>query len=117
MSLIRFAFTGSPTISGTICVPVGITGKCASSKILLRRSEPRGGAWMQGRYVPSLLAAIGEIIERHMGREVLAAPDLDIKPAARPRTLASPCPRCGAASLVKVEGCNKCLDCGYSKCG
>ncbi len=28
--------------------------------------DPRGGQWMNGRYVPSLLAAIGEIIERHM---------------------------------------------------
>src|SRR4029077_13330513 len=28
--------------------------------------DPRGGAWMEGKYVPSLLAAIGEVIERHM---------------------------------------------------
>ncbi|HEY8017686.1 MAG TPA: adenosylcobalamin-dependent ribonucleoside-diphosphate reductase, partial [Dongiaceae bacterium] len=28
--------------------------------------DPRGGAWMEGKYVPSLLAAIGGIIERHM---------------------------------------------------
>ena len=28
--------------------------------------DPRGGQWMEGRYVPSLLAAIGGIIERHM---------------------------------------------------
>ena len=28
--------------------------------------DPRGGAWMDGRYVPSLLAAIGDVIERHM---------------------------------------------------
>ncbi|MFN7194197.1 MAG: hypothetical protein ACK5U4_22385, partial [Rhodospirillales bacterium] len=28
--------------------------------------DPRGGQWMNGRYVPSLLAAIGEVIERHM---------------------------------------------------
>ena len=28
--------------------------------------DPRGGQWMGGRYVPSLLAAIGGIIERHM---------------------------------------------------
>jgi ribonucleoside-diphosphate reductase alpha chain len=30
--------------------------------------DPRGGQWMGGRYVPSLLAAIGEVIERHMIR-------------------------------------------------
>ena len=28
--------------------------------------DPRGGAWMEGHYVPSLLAAIGDVIERHM---------------------------------------------------
>jgi ribonucleoside-diphosphate reductase alpha chain len=28
--------------------------------------DPRGGQWMEGRYVPSLLAAIGDVIERHM---------------------------------------------------
>ena len=28
--------------------------------------DPRGGAWMDGNYVPSLLAAIGDVIERHM---------------------------------------------------
>ncbi|HTO85563.1 MAG TPA: adenosylcobalamin-dependent ribonucleoside-diphosphate reductase, partial [Methylomirabilota bacterium] len=28
--------------------------------------DPRGGSWMEGHYVPSLLAAIGEVIERHM---------------------------------------------------
>ena len=28
--------------------------------------DPQGGQWMSGRYVPSLLAAIGEVIERHL---------------------------------------------------
>ncbi len=28
--------------------------------------DPRGGAWMEGRYVPSILAAIGGVIEKHM---------------------------------------------------
>ena len=28
--------------------------------------DPRGGAWMQGKYVPSILAAIGGILEQHM---------------------------------------------------
>jgi ribonucleoside-diphosphate reductase alpha chain len=38
--------------------------------------DPQGGQWMQGRYVPSLLAAIGEVIETHMRRTgFLADPD------------------------------------------
>jgi len=28
--------------------------------------DPQGGRWVDGRYVPSLLAAIGEVIEAHM---------------------------------------------------
>ena len=30
--------------------------------------DPEGGQWMTGRYVPSLLAAIGDVIEQHMLR-------------------------------------------------
>ncbi len=36
--------------------------------------DPQGGQWMGGRYVPSLLAAIGEIIEAHMIRIGFLAP-------------------------------------------
>jgi ribonucleoside-diphosphate reductase alpha chain len=28
--------------------------------------DPQGGQWMGGRYVPSLLAAIGDVVERHL---------------------------------------------------
>jgi ribonucleoside-diphosphate reductase alpha chain len=78
--------------------------------------DPRGGAWMGGRYVPSLLAAIGDIVERHLAS--LGSPEVasQLAAVAHPFTPAS-CPQCGAARLVRVEGCNKCLDCGYSKCG
>src|SRR5690606_8704700 len=31
--------------------------------------DPRGGGWLNGRYVPSLLAAIGGVIERHLARD------------------------------------------------
>ncbi len=77
--------------------------------------DPRGGAWMQGRYVPSLLAAIGDIVERHLGglAPAEAAPRA-FEPPGRPMPS---CPQCGASALVKVEGCNNCLECGYSKCG
>ena len=83
--------------------------------------DPRGGQWMNGRYVPSLLAAIGEVIERHLveigfmgqrGPSIL--PDAQI-PAEGAR--ARFCPRCGDASFVKLEGCDSCMSCGYSKCG
>ena len=80
--------------------------------------DPRGGAWMQGKYVPSLLAAIGGVIERHMG---LAQPSLPLPGGCETVSVAAApgacCPQCGAAGLIKAEGCNNCLECGYSKCG
>ena len=35
-------------------------------EILLEMNRIRGGAWMEGRYIPSILAAIGGVIERHL---------------------------------------------------
>jgi ribonucleoside-diphosphate reductase alpha chain len=78
--------------------------------------DPRGGAWMQGRYVPSLLAAIGDIVERHLGGlgpQLVEAGGFEAA-SAKPMPQ---CPQCGASAVVKVEGCNNCLECGYSKCG
>jgi ribonucleoside-diphosphate reductase alpha chain len=84
--------------------------------------DPRGGQWMGGRYVPSLLAAIGEVIERHMieigflgGRSAFAAEAPSQIPPEGVR--ARFCPRCGDPSFVKLEGCDSCMSCGYSKCG
>jgi ribonucleoside-diphosphate reductase alpha chain len=78
--------------------------------------DPRGGAWMQGRYVPSLLAAIGDIVERHLASLGGGDAVKELAQAVHPFAPAA-CPQCGAARLVKVEGCNNCLECGYSKCG
>jgi ribonucleoside-diphosphate reductase alpha chain len=81
--------------------------------------DPRGGQWMGGRYVPSLLAAIGEVIERHMietGFMGMRQP-APRTPMPREGAPAHFCPRCGEASFVHIEGCDTCLSCGYSKCG
>lgn len=79
--------------------------------------DPRGGAWLGGRYVPSLLAAIGGIIENHLGVEASSA---SAEPPATPlatRPFAPrSCPRCGGFDLQRKEGCDACLGCGYSKC-
>ncbi len=80
--------------------------------------DPRGGQWMGGRYVPSLLAAIGGVIERHM----VEIRFLDTDPLQRfPITDRNgerrvSCPRCGGQSLMFQEGCATCLSCGFSKC-
>jgi ribonucleoside-diphosphate reductase alpha chain len=77
--------------------------------------DPRGGQWMGGRYVPSLLAAIGGVIERHMVDMSFLDPARDGFPSGgRSGTL---CPRCGSGALMFQEGCTACLNCGYSKCG
>jgi ribonucleoside-diphosphate reductase alpha chain len=82
--------------------------------------DPRGGAWLNGRYVPSLLAAIGGVIERHLGSAAAepASPPAEGVATSRPFTGASAaCPRCGGLDLVRKEGCETCFGCGYSKCG
>jgi hypothetical protein len=64
--------------------------------------DPRGGQWMGGRYVPSLLAAIGEVIERHMieiGFMGMRAPAPVQAAMPREGAPAHFCPRCGEASL------------------
>lgn len=80
--------------------------------------DPRGGQWMEGRYVPSLLAAIGGVIERHMidtgFLKEEAKPGLAL--AVNDDKRAAQCPRCGEAALIFQEGCSTCLSCGYSKC-
>jgi len=107
--------------------------------------DPRGGQWMGGRYVPSLLAAIGGVIEKHMisvgflkspGTLNEEAPKAQVmvlggSRAENPGSSADnsdksssggtaprlrQCPKCGQAGLHKQEGCDTCLDCGYSKC-
>ncbi len=85
--------------------------------------DPRGGQWMGGKYVPSLLAAIGEVIERHMIQIGFLAqdPDDDIPPldtgSSAPVGQKLPhCPKCGQPALLRIEGCETCSSCGYSKC-
>lgn len=90
--------------------------------------DPRGGQWMGGRYVPSLLAAIGDVIERHMidigflpgAKAAREEPDLVSEPAQvvnLGQAKLRHCPKCNQPSLLRSEGCDSCMSCGYSKCG
>ncbi|MBW8304080.1 MAG: adenosylcobalamin-dependent ribonucleoside-diphosphate reductase, partial [Brevundimonas sp.] len=83
--------------------------------------DPRGGGWLNGRYVPSLLAAIGGIIERHLAGDAAACMEHAVdEPAPAPTATAAAktcCPRCGSPGMVRKEGCDTCFECGYSKCG
>ncbi len=87
--------------------------------------DPRGGAWMGGKYIPSILAAIGGVIEGHLvaigfmeaGAALKADPQAEAmkEPVVKPRGPA--CPKCGQYALRMQEGCMVCGECGYSKCG
>ena len=86
--------------------------------------DPRGGAWMEGRYIPSILAAIGGVIERHLiqigfidgeGMGLKTDPRAQIAQVSGGRGKA--CSSCGSFEMRMVEGCMTCANCGYSKCG
>ena len=98
--------------------------------------DPRGGAWMGGRYIPSILAAIGGVIEQHMvAIGFIAGEGMGLKSDPYPAPEAAPaaaaptamtadgrpsgpaCPSCGAYEMSMVEGCMTCRSCGFSKCG
>lgn len=107
--------------------------------------DPQGGRWISGRYVPSLLAAIGEVIETHMRRIGFLTPaDGPVqRPIAEPMAVAEgddasglrsgpssaggdggfagrlagrSCPKCASLSFVKESGCWVCRSCGFSRC-
>ncbi|OSQ51474.1 adenosylcobalamin-dependent ribonucleoside-diphosphate reductase [Marivita geojedonensis] len=86
--------------------------------------DPRGGAWVQGKYIPSILAAIGGVIEQHMiAIGFLAGEGMGLKsdPQAQVVNLDAPrgkaCPSCGQYDMRMIEGCMTCGSCGHSKCG
>lgn len=79
--------------------------------------DPRGGEWMGGRYVPSLLAAIGGVIEKHMIDIGFLSPDADDAQKIATGSHNRFCPKCDAPGLVFQEGCQVCLNCGFAKCG
>lgn len=91
--------------------------------------DPQGGAFVNGRFAPSLLAVIGGVIERHLNMLATGGSDVKILPgvgreaadlvqvediASPPRALM--CPKCNQPTIVKSEGCNTCTSCGHSKC-
>lgn len=100
--------------------------------------EPSGGYFKKGgKFVPSLVAEIGEVVERHLqhiGMLKKEGPDehqqklIDDKKAELlekneemndegfPKG-ASLCKKCHTKAAVIMDGCLTCLNCGESKCG
>jgi len=79
-----------------------------------------GGQWINQVYVPSLVAVIGQTINRHFVKiglkEPQAVPEVEVE--ITQEMAGERCPECEHPnSLVMSEGCGKCLVCGYSNCG
>ena len=88
--------------------------------------DPRGGAWVNGKYIPSILAAIGGVLEEHMVKigfiinsdEMLSHQKGDLSKVEKlKRFKQKSCTSCGQFDLQMIEGCMTCRSCGYSKCG
>ena len=103
--------------------------------------DPQGGYFKKGgRYTPSIVAEIGDVIEQHMktiGMIESAEPDLhqqaflqakrqeyeDRQPSApKPEpdddypASAILCKKCQTRAVVNLDNCLTCLNCGESKC-
>lgn len=102
--------------------------------------DPRGGYFKKGgKYMPSLVAEIGDVIEAHMRTigllqvtelddhqkqfldqkkaemELDDATERDSQQGEFPEC-ATLCTACQTKAVIQVDGCRTCLNCGYSKC-
>ena len=101
-------------------------------------TSAKGGAFVDKRFRPSIVAAIGGVLREEIERlaeraklvrraEIFAgAKGIDIStggpyvgPFAVPYPPASGevCRKCGSASWVREAGCQRCLSCGEEVCG
>lgn len=105
--------------------------------------DPRGGYFKKGKYTPSLVAEIGDVIERHLKligliptetldenqkqfieqkrreaeQRATAKESCDGADAPAFPAEAQLCTKCSMKAVVKMDGCMTCLNCGDSKCG
>jgi ribonucleoside-diphosphate reductase alpha chain len=85
--------------------------------------DPNGGYYNEGKYVPSLVADIGRIIEQHLRKIGLIEEQVSNKKFVETKKQEDDqsglmiCPECNEKALLNQENCLKCLSCGYSKCG
>jgi hypothetical protein len=103
--------------------------------------DPRGGYWQPGgKFMPSIIAELGYVIERHLqniglirkvGLDEHQQKLVDEKRAefmARAKQTdafakshfpegAQLCNKCSTAAVIMMDGCMTCLNCGDSKCG
>ncbi len=92
--------------------------------------DPNGGSFKDGKYFHSFYAEVGTIIERFFyeekkqtiqEEEVLQEVPIESNNAMNEESLDlnanfQICPSCSGKSLKTENGCDSCVDCGYSKC-
>jgi hypothetical protein len=103
--------------------------------------DPRGGYFKKGRYTPSIVSELGDVIERHL-KMIGLLPDEAVDEHRKrfmdeKRTQlasrtgqsstedtdggfpadAQVCIKCSTKAVVRMDGCVTCLNCGDSKCG
>ncbi len=86
--------------------------------------DPTGGAWMNGRYVPSILALLGDVIEQHLGTVGYEGAEFHVRepddppgaPVVGVIAASGSCGACGSPAVFRREGCLVCRECGHSKC-
>jgi hypothetical protein len=104
--------------------------------------DPRGGYFKKGRYTPSLVAELGDVIECHLKmiglikseepdahqQKFLAEKRAQLEARTQTHSSASDesgsfpadaqlCAKCSTKAVIKMDGCMTCLNCGDSKCG
>jgi hypothetical protein len=106
--------------------------------------DPKGGYFKPGgRFMPSIIAEIGDVIAHHMQKiglmekeelsdqqklilnqkraEVESIESKTAAPAAEEETgypaSATLCNKCHTKAVIVMDNCATCLSCGYSKCG
>jgi ribonucleoside-diphosphate reductase alpha chain len=94
--------------------------------------DPKGGSFIKGKYIPSFLAAVGNVIKYHIDSIQHPSETTIIRtmfPVEERGTLqvtaenpvmiystGSSCPKCEYPTLIHQEGCSKCTNCDYSSC-
>lgn len=87
--------------------------------------DPNGGAWIEGKYLPSFIALLGLTLEDHIKfldgtqptQEELYDGYADVDPHATNAARPMQCTSCKGFNVHLSGGCPVCADCGHSKCG
>jgi len=82
--------------------------------------DPNGGYFKKGKYMPSLAAEIGYVVEQHLEKIGITAGPSSSRATPSITEMGDPnkmiCPQCNERELINQENCLKCLACTYSKC-